>query len=77
MAQLHYYQLAKRKGRKVSCTPDIKQDIGSQLRASWSPEQISSWNKSKPMVAFKKIYNWLYKCIISCDLSVLRCKEKS
>ena len=29
------------------------------------------------MVAFKKIYNWLYKCIISCDLSVLRRKKKS
>ncbi|MBM7643318.1 IS30 family transposase [Streptococcus loxodontisalivarius] len=79
MAQKHYDQLAKRKGRKTSCTPSIKQDIERQPQASWSPEQISGRYRlyGKPMVSFKTVYTWLYKGLITCDLTVLRRKGKS
>lgn len=79
MAQKHYEQLAKHKGRKTNCTPDIKQDIERQLQASWSPEQISGRFRleGKPVISFNTIYNWLYKGLIACNLTVLRRKGKS
>lgn len=78
-AQKHYNQRAKHKGRKSICTPNLKYEIESQLKASWSPEQISGryQREQRPMVSFKTIYNWLYKGLISCDLTVLRRKGKS
>lgn len=77
--QKHYNQRAKHKGRKSICTPNLKYEIESQLKASWSPEQISGHyqREQRPMVSFKTIYNWLYKGLISCDLTVLRRKGKS
>lgn len=79
IAQKHYDFRAKRKGRKTICTPELKRQIESKLKASWSPEQISGRYqfKRKPMASFKTIYNWLYKGMLSCDLTVLRRKGKS
>lgn len=79
LAQKHYDSCAKRKGRHSVCTPEFKQQIESRLKASWSSEQVSGRYqlKRQPMVSFKTIYNWLYKGMISCDLTVLRRKGKS
>lgn len=78
-AQEHYERLAKQKGRKSSCSPDLRQEIQECLQSSCSPEQICGRYQleQRPMVAFKTIYNWLYTGLIDLDLSVLRRKRKS
>lgn len=78
-AQKHYHQCAKRKGRKSIGTPNLKQEIENQLKASCSPEQISGRYQLeyKPMLSFKTIYNWFYKGMISCELTDLRRKGKA
>lgn len=79
IAQKHYDQMAKQKGRQSRLTPELKEEIEKGLKASWSPEQIYGRYRleQKPMVAFKTIYNWLYAGLIHLDLSVLRRKGKS
>lgn len=78
-AQEHYHHLAKAKGRKSACSPELKQDIEQSLQDSWSPEQVCGRYrlKGKPVVCFKTIYNWLYQGLLDCSLSVLRRKGKS
>ncbi len=79
LAQDHYDQRAKQKGRKSCLTPELKEAIKKHLKASWSPEQICGRYQleTKPMVAFKTIYNWLYSGLIDLDVRVLRRKGKS
>lgn len=78
-AQKHYERLAKQKGRKSCCSPELKLEIEKCLRSSWSPEQIHGRYhlEKKDMVSFKTIYNWLYKGLLKLDLTVLRRKGKS
>ncbi|MGN1396724.1 MAG: transposase, partial [Streptococcus gallolyticus] len=54
-AQKHYERLAKQKGRKSSCSPEVRQEIQECLQSSWSPEQICGRYQleNKPMVSFK------------------------
>lgn len=79
LAQEHYDQMAKQKGRKSCLTPELKEEITKHLKDSWSPEQICGRYQleAKPMVSFKTIYNWLYSGVIALDLGVLRRKGKS
>lgn len=58
-AQKSYEELAKQKGRKTACTPELQKEIETALKASWSPEQIQGRFKleNRQIVAFKTIYN--------------------
>ena len=78
-AQKSYEDLAKQKGRKTACTPELQKEIETALKDSWSSEQIQGRFKleNRHIVAFKTIYNWIYSGVIQVELATLRRKGKS
>lgn len=68
--------------RRQKCKPkgkfneDLKNEIETKLKETWSPEQIAATLPAKD-ISFKTIYNWLYQDrLIKGDLSCLRQKGK-
>lgn len=71
--------------RRISCkpagryTPELAAKINTQLKQTWSPEQIAEARRvsGKPFVCFKTIYRWLYAGrLANGEVKVLRHKGK-
>lgn len=75
-AQKDYESKAQNKGKYCKLTKSLKLHIENRLNQSWSPEQIIG-RDLKSTLAFKTIYNWIYRGILSITTKVLRRKGKS